>query len=127
VILTLYNTLPLRNKKHHLLVNYKQDLCTPAVQRRLLCNIYQNLQPWQTNPNHSEPIDTGNSNEQRQQPLIQPPLEMAAQQPPAVQVARTPAKYSEDQPLNFAECNDNAIFNKGFEPLEGNKYSLLPT
>jgi hypothetical protein len=49
---------------------------------------------------------------------------MAAQQPPAVavRVARTPAQYSEDQPLNFAERNDIAIFNKGCEPLEGDKY-----
>jgi hypothetical protein len=36
--------------------------------------------------------------------------------------ARTPAEYSANQPLNFAERNDIAIFNKGCEPLEGNKY-----
>jgi hypothetical protein len=50
---------------------------------------------------------------------------MAAQQPPpvAVRVARTPAQYSEDQPLNFAERNYIAIFNKGCEPLEGDKYN----
>jgi hypothetical protein len=49
---------------------------------------------------------------------------MAAQPPPAVavRVARSPAQYSEDQPLNFAERNDIAIFNKGCEPLKGDKY-----
>jgi hypothetical protein len=36
--------------------------------------------------------------------------------------ARTPAEFSANQPLNFAERNDIAIFNKGCEPLEGDKY-----
>jgi hypothetical protein len=45
---------------------------------------------------------------------------MEAQQP--VGVARIPAQYSDDQPHNFSEQNDIAIFNKSCEPLEGHKY-----
>jgi hypothetical protein len=45
---------------------------------------------------------------------------MVAQQP--VLVARNPAQYSEDEPLNFAERNDIAIFNKACKPLKGDKY-----
>jgi len=40
----------------------------------------------------------------------------------AVRVARMPAQYSIDQPLNFAERNDIIIFKNGCASLEGKKY-----
>jgi hypothetical protein len=43
-------------------------------------------------------------------------------QAPAIRVARTPAQYSQDQPLYFAQCNDVTILKNGCAPLEGDKY-----
>ena len=40
----------------------------------------------------------------------------------AVCMARTPAQYSIDQPLNFAEHNNVTIIKNGCTPLEGEKY-----
>lgn len=55
--------------------------------------------------------------DQQQQAPAQP-----AAPPPIIRVARTPAQYSQDQPLNFAERNDVTIFKNGCAPLEGDKY-----